>query len=245
MTGGSQGIGIGIARVFSQLGDQVVICGRSQERLDNACAELNQGAEGPRVHGVAANVSDPGSCQELVAKAVELLGGVDVLCANAGIYPESSLEELTTASLEEVMATNFMGTVYMVQAALPALTKSSQGRIVVTSSITGNVTGFPGLSNYAASKAAQMGFVRSAALELAPRGITVNAVLPGSILTEGLIGLGEEAIKQMEGCIPMQRLGVPEDIGHAAAYFASPGAAFVTGQALIVDGGQVLPELPL
>ncbi|ANS31966.1 hypothetical protein R1CP_36800 (plasmid) [Rhodococcus opacus] len=114
----------------------------------------------------------------------------------------------------------------------------------MTSSITGPTTGFPGLSHYGASKAAQLGFVRSAALELASRKITVNAILPGSIRTEGLDGLGADTIGRMEACIPQRRLGATTDIGHAALYFASEGAGFVTGQTLTVDGGQTLPEVP-
>jgi 3-oxoacyl-[acyl-carrier protein] reductase len=144
-----------------------------------------------------------------------------------------------------MFATNVYGTVFSVQACRSGLRSSGRGRVVVTSSITGPITGYPGLSHYGASKAAQLGFVRSAALELAPDGITVNAVLPGSIRTEGLDGLGAAAIAKMEACIPQRRLGSPADIASAAVYFASEEAGFVTGQTLVVDGGQTLPELPL
>jgi 3-oxoacyl-[acyl-carrier protein] reductase len=116
--------------------------------------------------------------------------------------------------------------------------------VVVTSSITGPITGYAGLGHYGASKAAQLGFVRTAALELAPDAITINAVLPGSIRTEGLDGLGKEAIDKMVACIPQRRLGTPADIASAIMYFASEEASFVTGQTLVVDGGQTLPELP-
>lgn len=173
----------------------------------------------------------------------EQLGGLDVLCANAGIYPERALEDITLADLEQVFATNMHGMVYSVRACLGALTRSGRGRVVVASSITGPATGYPGLSHYGASKAAQLGFVRTAALELAPREITINAVLPGSIRTEGLDSLGAEAITRMEACIPQRRLGASTDIGHAALFFASAGASFSTGQALTIDGGQTLPEV--
>ena len=129
-----------------------------------------------------------------------------------------------------------------VQTAIPYLKKSDQGRIVITSSITGAVTGFPGWTHYGATKAGQLGFMRTACLELAKYGITVNAVMPGNIMTEGMIGNGEAYIKSMEASVPLKRLGAPEDIGHAALYFASKEAAYVTGQTIIVDGGQILPE---
>jgi 3-oxoacyl-[acyl-carrier protein] reductase len=131
-----------------------------------------------------------------------------------------------------------------VQACLPALTASGRGRVVVTSSITGPLTGYPGWSHYGASKAAQLGFLRTAAIELAPRQVTVNAVLPGNIATEGLDDMGEDYIRGMEAVIPQHRLGTVEDIGHAALFFASDQAGYITGQTLVVDGGQVLPESP-
>ena len=129
-----------------------------------------------------------------------------------------------------------------VQACLPALEKSGHGRIVLTSSITGPVTGFPGWSHYGASKAAQLGFMRTAAIELAPKKITVNAVLPGNIATEGLADMGAEYRKAMEASVPQGRLGEVDDIGNAALFFATKEAAYVTGQALVIDGGQILPE---
>ncbi|WP_420855124.1 3-oxoacyl-ACP reductase FabG [Rhodococcus koreensis] len=239
VTGGSQGIGLGIAEVFAAAGAQVAIAGRNPAKLEKARARLAElGAT------IVADVADRRSCTRMAAEAEELLGGLDVLCANAGIYPEQTLEQITPAELNDVFATNVHGMIFSVQACLDALTRSGRGRIVVTSSITGPTTGFPGLSHYGASKAAQLGFVRSAALELAARKITVNAILPGSIRTEGLDGLGTDTIARMESCIPQRRLGATTDIGHAALYFASEGAGFVTGQTLTVDGGQTLPEVP-
>jgi 3-oxoacyl-[acyl-carrier protein] reductase len=116
------------------------------------------------------------------------------------------------------------------------------GRIILTSSITGPVTGFPGWSHYGASKAGQLGFMRTAAIELAPYGITVNAVLPGNIATEGLAGLGADYIRQMEASVPMRRLGSVADVANAALFFASDEAAYITGQGMVIDGGQILPE---
>jgi 3-oxoacyl-[acyl-carrier protein] reductase len=127
---------------------------------------------------------------------------------------------------------------------LPYLKKSASGRIVVTSSITGPITGYPGWAHYGATKAAQLGFLRTAAIELARDGITINAVLPGNIYTEGLANMSEDYLNATKACIPLGRLGAVEDIGHAAAFLASPEAGFITGQALAIDGGQILPECP-
>ena len=175
---------------------------------------------------------------------VGAFGGLDVLCANAGIFPDAPLQTMTPDQLDEVLDVNVKGTVYSVQACLDALIASGRGRIVLTSSITGPITGFPGWSHYGASKAAQLGFMRTAAIELAPHKITVNAVLPGNILTEGLADLGDDYLAGMARAIPAGALGTPEDIGYAAAFLASDEAGYITGQSIAVDGGQVLPESP-
>jgi 3-oxoacyl-[acyl-carrier protein] reductase len=188
------------------------------------------------------DVSDAASCRALALKAVETFGGIDVLCANAGIFPSARLEELDETALNDVMGTNFNGTVYSVQACLNELERSGRGRIIVTSSITGPITGYPGWSHYGASKAAQLGFIRTAAMELAPRKITINAVMPGNIATEGLDDLGPEYLERMTASIPQARLGHTADIAHAALFFATDEAAYITGQSLVIDGGQVLPE---
>lgn len=242
VTGGSQGIGLGIAEGFAQAGAAVAISGRSEDTLRHAAKRLAE--QGGQVETVAADVSSRASCTQMAAEAEQLLGGLDVLCANAGIYPECPLEDLDETGLAEIFATNVNGTIFSVQACRRGLAQSGRGRVVVTSSITGPITGYAGLGHYGATKAAQLGFVRSAALELASDSITINAVLPGSIRTEGLDGLGESAIAKMIGCIPQHRLGTPADIAAAAMFFASEEAAFVTGQTLVVDGGQTLPELP-
>ena len=140
------------------------------------------------------------------------------------------------------MNVNLRSTFFMVQAALPSMRQRNYGRIVITSSITGAVTGYPGWSHYAASKARQLGFMRSAALECAREGITINAVMPGNIRTAGLEAQGEAYLKEMADSIPVKSLGDPEDFGHAACFLASPEARFITGQTIIVDGGQILPE---
>jgi 3-oxoacyl-[acyl-carrier protein] reductase len=240
VTGGSKGIGRGIAETFSAAGVDVLITARSQADLDKTVAEL-AGRSG-RVSGLIADVTSPEECRRAVATAVERHGGLDIVCANAGIFPSGRLEDLTPDDIEQVLAVNFKGTVYIVQAALAALTASGHGRVVITSSITGPITGYPGWSHYGASKAAQLGFIRTAAMELAPKNITINAVLPGNILTEGLVEMGQEYLDQMVSAVPARRLGTVADIGNAALFFATDEAAYVTGQSLVVDGGQILPE---
>ena len=240
VTGGSRGIGRGIAEVFATAGVNVVITGRSQADVDAAVTAL-AGAPGT-VTGVAADVTSPEDCKKVVAAALERHGGLDIVCANAGIFPSARIEDLTPEDLEEVLGVNFKGTVYIIQAALAALTASGHGRVVVTSSITGPYTGYPGWSHYGASKAAQLGFIRTAAMELAPKNITVNAVLPGNIITEGLVDMGQDYMDQMTASVPAGRLGTVADIGNAALFFATDEAGYVTGQSLVVDGGQILPE---
>ncbi|BBY86146.1 3-oxoacyl-ACP reductase FabG [Mycolicibacterium tokaiense] len=240
VTGGSKGIGRGIAETFARAGINVVLTGRNQADIDRAVTEL---ADTPgTVSGVAADVANPQECRRVVDEAVERHGGLDILCANAGVFPSNRLEDMTPEDLDLVMGVNFKGTVFSVQAALPALTASGHGRVIITSSITGPITGYPGWSHYGASKAAQLGFLRTAAMELAPKNITVNAVLPGNIATEGLIDLGEEYMATMAASVPAGRLGSAADIGNAALFFATDEASYVTGQTLVVDGGQILPE---
>ena len=243
VTGGTKGIGKGIAAAFAAQGASVTIGGRDRAAGDKAAADLAAvAAAGGSVAFTRADVSDPGSCAALVEAAVGRGGGLDVLCCNAGIFPAAPLREMTPAQLEEVLGVNLKGTFYAVQAALPALERSAHGRVVVTSSITGPITGFTGWSHYGASKAGQLGFIRSAALELARAGITVNAVLPGNIITEGLDDLGEDYLRTMEASIPLGRLGSIEDIASAALFLACDEAAYITGQTLVIDGGQTIPE---
>jgi 3-oxoacyl-[acyl-carrier protein] reductase len=241
VTGGSRGIGRGIAAVFAMAGAHVAVAARSKDDVDTAVSGL--GTLGPgKVVGVRTDVCDRGSCDAMAATVVEAFGGLDVLCANAGIFPSAPLRTMTSEELAEMFDVNVKGNIYSVQACLDALSASGRGRVILTSSITGPITGLPGWSHYGASKAAQLGFMRTAAIELAPHRITVNAVLPGNILTEGLEDLGEDYLAGMARAIPAGALGKPEDIGYAAAFLASDEASYITGQAIVVDGGQVLPE---
>ena len=240
VTGGSRGIGRGIANVFAAKGAQVLVVGRDLAQAEATAAAIR--AEGGRASGFAADVGDPGDVERMAAAALERHGGVDILCANAGVFPAARLMEMTLAQWNEVLSTNLAGAFLSVRACVPALARSGRGRIVLTSSITGPITGYPGWAHYAASKAGQLGFMRTAALELTPLGITINAVLPGNVRTEGLDELGEDYLAQMTASIPQRRLGSVEDIAYAALFFASDEAGYITGQTLVIDGGQVLPE---
>jgi 3-oxoacyl-[acyl-carrier protein] reductase len=237
VTGGSKGIGRGTAKVFAESGAKVAIMARNVGEAEAAAQAIGHDA-----YSIYGDVTSAQSLEAAFAEVARYSGGIDVLCANAGIFPQARLEEMTEAQWELVSDTNLKGTFLSVRAALPYLKASSQGRVILTSSITGPVTGYPGWTHYAATKAGQLGFMRTACIELARYGITVNAVLPGNIITEGLAAMGEDYQKSMAASVPLKRLGTVEDIGYAALYFASREAGYVTGQTIIVDGGQILPE---
>jgi 3-oxoacyl-[acyl-carrier protein] reductase len=240
VTGGTKGIGRGIAEVFAGAGANVVVVGRDRAAGEAAASELS--GRGGEVAFVAADVRVAEDCERMAAEALERFGRLDVLCANAGVFPDVKLADMTAEDIDEIFATNVRGMMLSIRACLPALEQSGHGRVVVTSSITGPITGYPGWSHYGATKAAQLGFLRTAAIELAPKGITINAIMPGNIATEGLAELGDEYRRKMEASIPQGRLGTVQDIGHAALFFATDEAGYITGQSIVVDGGQVLPE---
>jgi 3-oxoacyl-[acyl-carrier protein] reductase len=242
VTGGTRGIGRGIAEVLCAAGASVVITGRDAGRGQKAAEAIS--AQGSPCVFTAADVRSLAELESAAALARDRFGSLDVLVHNAGVYPEVTLEQMTEADWDLVHDTNLKSTFFAFRACLPMLKQSTAGRIVLVSSITGPVTGYPGLAHYGASKAGMDGFMRTAAIEVAPFGITVNAVAPGSIRTEGLADLGAEAIASMEALIPLHRLGNTHEIGGTVLYLASNLASFVTGQSIVVDGGQTLPEIP-
>ncbi|MFJ9597905.1 SDR family oxidoreductase [Streptomyces virginiae] len=193
VTGGTRGIGRAIAELFARCGAAVLLTGRDDEAAREVAAGLAQ-STGGRVAGTGADLHDPYAAETLAAEAERLHGHLDVLCANAGIFPQKPLREMTAADIDEALAVNLRGSILATRACLSAMERAGHGRIVLTSSITGPTTGYTGWSHYGASKAGQLGFLRSAALELAPLGITVNAVLPGNVRTEGLDALGEDPV---------------------------------------------------
>ena len=235
VTGGAKGIGKGIATVLRRAGAEVIIADIDREHGEATAAVL-----GGHYQPLDVRVQD--SCRAAIAAAVARFGALDILCSNTGIFPQKTLAEMNEADWDETHGINLKGTFFMVQAAAEAMRPRGYGRIVIISSITGPVTGFPGWSHYGASKAGQLGFMRSAALEYARFGITINAVMPGNVLSEGLQAQGETYLAQMRAAIPTHTLGTPADIGYAACFLASREAAYITGQTIIIDGGQILPE---
>lgn len=240
VTGASRGIGRGIAGGLLAAGASVVAIARSRDALEQAAAEL----DAERCVPVAADVTDLDQLVGAATTARERFGGLDILCHNAGSYPIDPIEEMSVEAWDEVLRTNLTSAFLAVKACLPGLRESSYGRVVLISSITGPRTGYPGLAHYGAAKAGMLGFMRTAALELAPSGITVNAIEPGSIETESQGELvGADADHRLRA-IPLGHRGKPGDIAAAVVFLASDGARFLTGESLAIDGGQLLPEYP-
>lgn len=240
VTGASKGIGKGIAKVFAKNGSNVAVVGRNLLYAESCAEEIRK--YGGTAEAFEGDVTSESSMKILAEKVVSKFGGIDILCSNAGIFPNSSIETMSVKNWDSVMNTNARGAFLAIQSCLPFLKKAKFGRIILTSSITGPITGYAGWSHYGASKAAQLGFMKSAALELAPHNITINAVMPGNIVTEGLEEMGTDYQMSMAATIPLKRLGNVEDIAYAALFLASKEANFITGQTIIVDGGQTIPE---
>ena len=240
VTGSSKGIGKGIATVFANQGARVLIVARGLSDAEATAAEIRE--SGGTASAFSADVTKSEELDAMAAAATERHGGIDVLCCNAGIFPQSHLENMSSDEWDLVLGTNLKGTFLAIKSCLPHLKKSSCGRIILTSSITGPITGYPGWTHYGASKSGQLGFMKTACMEFAKYGITINAVMPGNIITEGLMGLGEDYLETMAVSIPLKRLGSVADIGNAALFFASDEAGYITGQTIVVDGGQTIPE---
>lgn len=238
--GASKGIGRGIAQVFAREGADLLLVGRNENALKNVAEALTQG--NVTADYFVADVCNESDMTGMVDKAISLFGRIDILCANAGIYPLGWLGKMDLAQWNQVITTNLTSVFLATNACLPFMKKQNYGRIVVTSSISGPQVGLPGYSHYTASKSGISGFIKTAAIELAQHNITINAVEPGNIFTEGLEEVGAEHIERMKKAIPMGRLGTPEDIGLATLFLASDDAKYITGQSLVVDGGQILPE---
>jgi 3-oxoacyl-[acyl-carrier protein] reductase len=241
VTGAGQGIGKGIAEVFAREGARVVVADVNPTTGAEAAREIAQ-RFGSDARYIAVDVTSRTATRELATEVLAGLGRIDILCHNAGIYPPAPIEETTDELWDKVLATNLKSALLMVSAVLPAMKAQHYGRIVFTSSITGPITGIANYSHYGASKAGILGFMRSAAVELAEHRVTLNAVLPGNIMTPGMALQGETYIEAQARRIPLGRLGTPHDVAHAMLFFASDEAEYITGQTIVVDGGQTLPE---
>ena len=242
VTGGTKGIGKGIAGVFARAGRQR---GRDRPRRGGRRGRRQRAVEsrGRGLVRAGRRGELAADCERVAAEAAERHGGIDVLCANAGVFPDKQAgRDDRGRTSTQIFATNVKGCMLSVKACMPYLERSGHGRVIMTSSITGPITGFPGWSHYGATKAAQLGFLRTACIELAPKRITVNAVMPGNVVSEGLDELGPEYLAAMEASIPLGRLGKVEEIGAAALFLATDEAAYITGQTIVIDGGQTLPE---
>jgi 3-oxoacyl-[acyl-carrier protein] reductase len=237
VTGAANGIGRGIARVLAAEGARVALLD-----LDGDAARRVVESLASEAMAVEADVTDRPGMDAAVDTVLERFGRIDILAANAGIYPTRSLDDMEDSDWDRVMGVNVKGALHSLQVCIPPMRERRYGRVVLTSSITGPIVGAPNLSHYAASKAAMLGLMRSAALEFVEDGITVNAVQPGNVRTEGIEAFGEEFTAEMVRSIPMGRLAEPEEVGWAVRFLASEEAGYITGQTIVVDGGQVLPE---
>ena len=234
--GAARGIGAGIAERFREEGAKLVI-GDSEAEAGKASAE-RFGAK-----FITTDISKKADAERAVATALEAYGDLHIVVQNAGIYPWSLIENIEPEEWDAVLGVNLRGTYLIARAALPHMKAKQYGRMVFTSSITGPRVTSPGHGHYSASKAGINGFIKAAALEFSPYGITVNGVEPGNILTEGVQQHRSAAfIKTMEEAIPLGRLGTPRDVAQATLFLASDEAAYITGTTIVVDGGQTLPE---
>lgn len=235
VTGGTRGIGLGIARGLADGGARVAVVARDAERAEQTAAQLP--GEGHR--GFGADVADAEQVNALVKRVEEEMGSLDILVNNAGVTRDNVLMRLKDEDWNAVMDTNLKGAFNTVRAASRGMMKRRAGRVINITSVVG-ITGNKGQANYAASKAGLIGLTKSTARELASRGILVNAIAPGYIETDMTAELSDDVRSALQSQIALGRLGQPEDIAAVVRFLAGPGAAYITGQVLVVDGGMVV-----
>jgi len=237
ITGAGQGIGREIAVTLAQRGASVIVCDINENKAAGTAGEINR--NGYKAGYIGADVSKIADIKRMVEKTVETFGGVDILVNNAGILSVSSVADTTEEEWDAVMAVNLKGAFFAMKEVAPYMEKNG-GRIINISSLAGRMGGYANGPAYAASKAGLIGMTMCAARKLAPLGITVNAVAPGTTQTDIISGLSEERINSLKQSIPMNRLGQPEDVAETVAFLASDGAKFITGAVIDVNGGMFM-----
>lgn len=238
VTGASRGIGRAIAIELAARGASVVVNFNSSPAAADEAVGLIQAAGG-RAIAVQANVADAAAVEDLFKKSIEAFGKVDILVNNAGTTRDNLIIRMKPEDFDAVIDTNLKSAWLCCKAAIGVMMRKRYGRIINISSVSG-VVGQAGQTNYSASKAGLLGLTKALAREYANRGITVNAVAPGFVLTDLTKDLAEDLVKQLNSVIPLGRWGTPEEIAKATAFLASDDAAYITGQVLNVDGGMAM-----